>query len=403
MARPGRREPALEVHSQRSAAAVPNIPVSRLWTVFVLGWLLVPAATASMLTRAEIAVPRLVLAELALLLLAALYLWVTLRASIDPSDFGPDGPEGSAVRRRLLWLGVMTLAVLALVLLVPHAEVWWLIMHVVVAAGLALPPALATGVIAGLVAATVAGAWLASGSFDALLLILVAFGAGAIAIRQLTISVAQLHAAREELARAAVDRERLRFARDLHDLLGHSLSLIIIKSELARRLLPASPSEAAVEVSDAERAAREALREVRTAVVGYRQPVLDRELAAARELLAAAGIDATLQHSAGALPVALDGLLAWAVREGVTNVIRHSRARRCEIRVSRIGAVAELVVSDDGRGTAAASFTPGSGLSGLAERAATHGAELRVGPRPGGGFSLVMTVPAAEAGAEDAR
>lgn len=158
---------------------------------------------------------------------------------------------------------------------------------VVVAAGLALPPALATGVIAGLVGATIAGAWLASGSFDALLLILVAFGAGAIAIRQLTISVAQLRAAREELARAAVDQERLRFARDLHDLLGHSLSLIIIKSELARRLLPASPAEAAAEVSD------------------------------------------------------------------------------------------------DGRGAAAGPLTPGSGLSGLAERAATHGAELRVGPRRG--------------------
>jgi two-component system sensor histidine kinase DesK len=295
----------------------------------------------------------------------------------------------------------MALLVVTLALLLPHAGVWWLGMHVVVAAGLALPPALATGAVAVVVAATMAASGLLAGAVDPLLLTQVAFGAGAVAVRQLTINVAQLRAAREELARAAVDQERLRFARDLHDLLGHSLSLIILKSELAGRLLPASPARAAVEVGDVERAARDALRQVRAAVTGYRQPVLRHELSAARELLAAAGIAAEVEHSAGPLPPPLDGLLAWAVREGVTNVIRHSGARRCEIRVTRLGDLVRLVVSDDGRSADGGAPKVGSGLAGLAERAAAHGAELVAGARPQGGFELVLIVPAPAPAAGD--
>jgi two-component system sensor histidine kinase DesK len=229
-----------------------------------------------------------------------------------------------------------------------------------------------------------------------MLLVQLAFAAGAIAIRQLTINVAQLHAARAALARQAVDRERLRFARDLHDLLGHSLSLVILKSELAGRLLPASPARAAVEIADVERTARESLRQVREAVAGYRQPVLERELAAARELLAAAGIGHRVEDSAGPLPAALDGLLAWAVREGVTNVIRHSRARVCEIRVDRSRGAVRLVVADDGGGAAEASTNGGHGLTGLAERAAAHGARIEAAPRPEGGFRLLVSAPAPE-------
>src|SRR5262249_21778198 len=146
---------------------------------------------------------------------------------------------------------------------------------------------------------TFGAAWLLSGSPDPLLLILVAFGAAAIAVRQLTIGVVQLRAAREELAHAAVDRERLRFARDLHDLLGHTMSLIILKAELAGRLLPESPQQAAQEIGDVERSAREALRQARAAAAGYRQPRLRQELEAARELLAAAGVAADIADAMG--------------------------------------------------------------------------------------------------------
>jgi two-component system sensor histidine kinase DesK len=379
-----------------------DVPVTRLWTAFVVGWLLVFGVTGNLLVRERLPPSRLAAVLLGLTLLAGLYLWVAMRSAIGPADLSPGGPGRAAVRQRLLLLAAMTLLVVGLVVLVPHGEVWWLVMHVIVAAGLVLPPSLAVGVSSALIASTIACAWLVGDAFDAMLLILVAFGAGAIAIRQLTLSVFHLRAAREELARAAVDQERLRFARDLHDLLGHSLSLITLKSELAGRLLPASPARAAIEVGDVERAARDALRQVRAAVTGYRQPVLHRELDTARELLAAAGIASAIDHSAGPLSPALDGLLAWAVREGVTNVIRHSRARRCDIRLSRLGERTRLTITDDGRGTLDGHRSDGSGLAGLAERTTAFGAELEAGPQPGGGFRLMVTVPTSGAVAEGA-
>jgi two-component system sensor histidine kinase DesK len=268
-------------------------------------------------------------------------------------------------------------------------------MHVIIAAGLALPATLAGWIITGTIAATLGGSWLVSGRADPLLLILIAFGAAAIAIRQLTITIFQLRDARDALARAAVDEERLRFARDLHDLLGHTLSLISLKSELARRLLPESPAQAAVEIGDVERAAREALHQARSAAAGYRRPVLRQELEAARELLNAAGITAVVDDTLGSVEPSVDALVAWGVREGVTNVIRHSRAEHCDIRIGRRGHLVELTVGDDGLGADAPTGSgPGHGLAGLAERAATLHGELRAGPRPEGGFTLLLSVPA---------
>src|SRR5512146_31116 len=142
----------------------------------------------------------------------------------------------------------------------------------------------------------------------------------------------ELRRARLEIARLAVSEERLRFARDLHDLLGHTLSLITLKSELARRLISDAPEQAASEIGDIESAARQALVEVREAVSGYRQPTLKSELSGARELLAAAGIVCREQGDPpSALPSGVEAALSWALRDGVTNVIRHSRARTCFI------------------------------------------------------------------------
>jgi two-component system sensor histidine kinase DesK len=236
-----------------------------------------------------------------------------------------------------------------------------------------------------------------AGQADPRLLIQLAIGGAAVAVRQLTLTVDELRVAREALAHRAVDEERMRIARDLHDLLGRSLSLISIKSELAGRLLPDSPAAAAREVREIERAARDALREVRTAVIGYRQPTLRGELSAAAELLSAAGVQAVMLDDAGALPVATDGLLAWTVREAVTNVIRHSRARVCEIRVARSGDRARVSVTDDGCGAAMPAPTPesmtGSGLAGLRERATAAGACLTVNAIHGGGFHVSVDAP----------
>jgi two-component system sensor histidine kinase DesK len=175
-------------------------------------------------------------------------------------------------------------------------------------------------------------------------------------------------------ASLAVENERSRFARDLHDILGHSLTVITVKAELAQRLLDAGTAEgterARAELADLERLSRDALADVRRAVQGYRGLTLPGELVRARAALAAAGIEATIPGSADEVPSELRELFAWTVREGVTNVVRHSGAAHCEIRLGS----GSVQVCDDGRGPdRAATAAPGSGLAGLRERAAAVG------------------------------
>ena len=201
----------------------------------------------------------------------------------------------------------------------------------------------------------------------------------------------ELMAAREELARSAVAEERLRFARDLHDLLGHSLSLIALKSELAGRLAERDPARARQEMADVETAARRALAEVRDAVSGYRQVSLDQALAEARSALSAAGISLRPPAPGEPLPATVDAVLGWVIREATTNVLRHSRARSMAVDLIATGDGATLTVTDDGRGGNA---PRGTGLAGLAERVEAVGGRLGTGPAPGGGFRLVAVVPA---------
>jgi two-component system sensor histidine kinase DesK len=197
--------------------------------------------------------------------------------------------------------------------------------------------------------------------------------------------------AREEVARLAVSEERARFARDLHDLLGHSLSVIAVKAELAERLLQRDPARAAEHVADVKTVAREALAEVRDAVSGYRQPTLVSELEGARMALQAAGIEASLEGAEVELPADVEAVLAWAVREGTTNIVRHSGARSCRIVVQPGLAAVSAEVVDDGHPQDPAG--QGHGLAGLRERAARVAGEVEAGPGPDGGFRLRVTVP----------
>jgi two-component system, NarL family, sensor histidine kinase DesK len=228
-----------------------------------------------------------------------------------------------------------------------------------------------------------------------------------------------LRRTRAELARAAAAEERLRIARDLHDLLGHSLSLITIKAELAGRLMGADPERAGKEIAELESVARQSLSDVREAVAGFRQPDLAGELVAARQLLDAAGIatEITTADTEG-LAREVDSALAWAVREGATNVVRHSRASRVAIKVSRGPQTVVAEISDngpaapdgteagpalptartagpDGRAVAgrARSVFGGSGLAGLAERVRSLGGELAAGSVEPRGFMLRVVVP----------
>ncbi|GLY69799.1 sensor histidine kinase [Amycolatopsis taiwanensis] len=208
--------------------------------------------------------------------------------------------------------------------------------------------------------------------------------------RRVMTLVIELRQAREELARLAVTEERLRIARDLHDLLGHSLSVISLKGQLAGRLMePGSP--AAREVADIEQVTRQALSEVREAVTGYRRRSFAEELDSARHRLAAAGIEVTARVEAERLPADLDALLGWILREGTTNLLRHSRASSAGIVLRRKENRLSLEIRDDGRGPAESG--PGNGLAGLAERLAAVGGRLEAGPAADRGFRLAASLP----------
>jgi two-component system sensor histidine kinase DesK len=208
-------------------------------------------------------------------------------------------------------------------------------------------------------------------------------------------AIAELRRTREELARSAVDAERLRFARDMHDLLGHTLSVMVVKAQVVRRLAERDPRAAAAQAADIEEVGRHALTEVRQAITGYRGRGLAAELAAARTVLADAGFTVAVQHGGEELPAAVDALLGWVVREGVTNVIKHSGGHQCEIEVRNADGNAGVVIADDGEGRPGAAGLPsgGHGLAGLTERIAAAGGSVEAGPRRGGGFRLATVLP----------
>lgn len=203
---------------------------------------------------------------------------------------------------------------------------------------------------------------------------------------------ADLEAARAELADAAVLRERLRISRDLHDGLGRSLTAIALKGDLAARLMDRDPGTARGEVQELAQVAREAAQDVRQVARGYRAMSLPGEVDRAVALLEASGVRCQAHLADAGVPRPSEEALAWAVREAVTNVLRHSRATTCTITTSVRHGTLRLEVANDG---AAADPAPaGGGLMGLAERAAQAGGACSAGPTATGGYLLAMEVPA---------
>jgi len=202
---------------------------------------------------------------------------------------------------------------------------------------------------------------------------------------------ARLRLAQDEIEHLAKVAERERIARDLHDVLGHTLSLVILKSELATKLADRDPERAREEIRDVERIAREALAEVRAAVTGYRAGGLQSEIQHARSTLATAGVAFECEvHAKTSIPPSHEAVLCMALREAVTNIVRHSGARKARLSMRVSDTSCAVTITDDGRG-GSAPF--GSGLTGMRERVEALGGSL--GRDGGHGTTLTVTLPLA--------
>jgi len=198
--------------------------------------------------------------------------------------------------------------------------------------------------------------------------------------------------ARSEVVRLAAENERTRIARDLHDLLGHSLTTITVKAGLARRLAATDPERSVAEIAAVEELSRQSLADVRAVVSNYREVTLASELAAGRELLRAAGIEAQLPRATDTVARSHQALFGWVVREGLTNVVRHAHATQCCV---TIGPHSLDIVDNGVGGDASAGRGPaGSGLSGLRERVQAAGGTIDAGSVPPAGWRLHVEFPA---------
>lgn len=356
----------------------------QLWRLYQHAWLVCLFFPLVSLLRSPLAPWRLALGLVALLCFAASYTWLMWP---HPVNWGVRARKQS----RLVYVLFAALSLLVFVCSLLYGPAWlWLFIGVSAIAGMLLPlrSAFAAVILFTLLPLVllvglqgdIAGIdwwWII-----ALMLLVRGLGLDMLGIAQMGNAIRELHTARRELARLAVVEERERLSRDLHDLLGQTLSMITLKSELARHLVTEEPDRCVQELADIERVARQTLREVREAVAGYRQPCLESELEGARQLLAAAAIDTQMERHWQALPPTVDTVLAWTVREGVTNIIRHSRARRCHIHLAQRESVVYVeVLNDRGRGDqTAGTVRPGLGLVGLRERVSLLGGHLEAGP-----------------------
>ncbi|MFJ3894468.1 MULTISPECIES: sensor histidine kinase [unclassified Streptomyces] len=382
------RYKAAEKEARRSGGKMPDQPGPPPTGFALLPWLLMGMGSFSNLLQGKTANPWI--GALGLLAFNSLYIYVVFRAFVKVTR--------EAVSTRVA-LGVM--CVITCGLAAGYGGSWlyfFPLLGLATGAVLRGPWLGRTGIALAALAGAVSGVRAGTDAIN------IAYGTFlstmvTAAILSLSEAVRELRAAREELARRAVEKERMRFSRDLHDLLGHTLSVIVVKSEAARRLAPRDMDAALGQITDIEAVGRQALTEIREAVTGYREGSLATELDRARSALTAADIDPVVRQSGPPLTPQNEALLGWVVREAVTNAVRHSGATRCEITVDGILDRVRLTVADDGPGTGdapaadSAEGIGGTGLKGLTERLATAGGSLRAGPSPRGGFTVTAELP----------
>ncbi len=292
----------------------------------------------------------------------------------------------------LSWVYLAALLALALVT-VPGAgdESTVCAVFIGAAAMVALRIPAAIGVVLALfvaveVSARLVPGWTDQGNGFAVLLAALAVGFMRVAVLRAN----ALRLAQQELAEAAVAEERSRIARDLHDILGHSLTVITVKAELAQRLFDVDTDKARGELAELEALSRDALADVRATALGVRGISLAGELAAARQVLDSAGIEATLPTTTDEVMTQRRELFAWALRETVTNVVRHSGASRCEVEMT----AHRITIADDGSGMATPPPLTGQGLSGLRDRVEAAGASMTtMTGLDGRGVRVLVEVP----------
>jgi len=225
-------------------------------------------------------------------------------------------------------------------------------------------------------------------TLSTLLVGLVVFG-----LARLSLAIRYVHATRGELAQLAIIKERMRFARDLHDLLGYSLSAITLKAELTRRLVGSNPARARDELAEVLDIARQALADVRIVASGYRNISLAKEASSVNSLLITAGIDARVEINCGALDEQVDTALATVLREAVTNMLRHSTVRNCVVEANISEESIRLLVSNDGVPRGARSGRLGGGLENLRTRMEAIGGTLTADVPGDGWFTVLAEAP----------
>jgi two-component system, NarL family, sensor histidine kinase DesK len=370
----------------------------RLWRLYAQAWLVCMLFPILSLAQLDLPLVRLLPAGAGMAIFVACYTWAMWSHPVRAH---------ARERRpsRTTYVLLTSLVALAIALSLAYGSAFlWLLVGVSAVAGVLLPARSAFLAVMVLTLLTLGSSVAIAGSLGVanwlhiipLVLLVRGLGLDMVGLARLASALREVHAARGELARMAVTDERLRMARDLHDLLGHTLAMITLKSELAQRLVEQDPARAALEMREVEQAARQTLREVREAVAGYRQPRLASELDGARQLLEAAGIDCQIENTTGALPAGMDAVLGWAVREGITNVIRHGRAQQCTIRIICEAGSVRAEVINDGEQKPISQGDIGSGLAGLAERVRACRGTLEAGPFQAvdtGGFRLRVELP----------
>lgn len=395
------RAPAQTAQSTTSLQASEMVAASgispRLWRLYAQAWLICLLFPILTLVQLRLSLAQLLLAASGLVVFVACY---TAVMSAHPMRLQAQPRWSPPLALALL----ASLVVVVLIQSLAYASSFlWVLVGVSAMAGVILPPRSAFVVVMILTLVTLGSAVGLAGGLSAadwlhiipLVLLVRGLGLDMVGLARLSSALHEVHAARGELTRMAVVEERLRMARELHDLLGHTLAMISLKSELAQRLVSNDAMRAAQEMREVEQAARQTLREVRMVVAGAQQPRLGTELDSARQLLEAAGIACQIEHSIEALPPATDAMLGWTAREGVTNIIRHSRASWCRIHIACTDGGVSAEITNDGapaREQGSLAEPLGTGLAGLADRIAAQGGRLSAEPL-NRGFRLRVELP----------